>query len=139
MSSATDIAFSFVVGNKPEQLKGHKIREVRSHVSKVGWRSHVKTKDSGIEQSHPHQKRGKIREKKKAAACAVTVLNVHLSMNSQSPPGDWQLGGGRFDPFRAYPGERNAQVPALIDHCRVILVVHKPGADFLCRYCAYGR
>lgn len=30
---------------------------------------------------------------------------------------EFQLGGGRMDPFSAYPGQRRPYVPALVDHC----------------------
>lgn len=34
------------------------------------------------------------------------------------PPIEYQLGGGRIDPFGAYPGQRRPYVPALVDHCK---------------------
>lgn len=190
MAASASVSFEFVVGNNPEQLKGSKIRQVKSHVSKVGWKEHTRShRQQQLAQQHRNdllprssssmadtdtseetavegsttpsaaagKPRGRPRRRRKKAddmvACELispaqivrrepTTIVVTAtitggnylprtdsstpsssasasgSSGSISPPGDWQLGGGRLDPFDAYPGEKRVIVPALIDHCK---------------------
>lgn len=55
----------------------------------------------------------------------ATSDSVDRRSTTLVPHIEYQLGGGRVDPFRAYPGQRRPYVPALVDHCKMM----KYGAD----------
>lgn len=52
-----------------------------------------------------------------AYAHATTQTQTPSEEPPPLPPIEYQLGGGRADPFQAHPGQRRPYVPALIDHC----------------------
>ena len=115
----SDTTFEFVVGNNPGQLKANLTRRIKAHVSRQGWKSHTKALVKS---------RGRRRQKKPA----TDVTFEYQSAEEQTLDAieaaklciikqlsrDFQLGGGRVDPFNAYPGEQRPYIPSLVDHCK---------------------
>ncbi|KAK7211546.1 hypothetical protein V2G26_018724 [Clonostachys chloroleuca] len=127
MGATAEINFDFIVGNDPAQLKGYQARVVRSHVSKMGWKGRVRAQRVKIRQ--PHQPRREIKNAVVQEAKVDPDFRDVITTARMSPPGDWQLGGGRSDPFHVYPGPRRTCVPALIDHYIIHMAVDIPELD----------
>ncbi|VUC27859.1 unnamed protein product [Clonostachys rosea] len=127
MGATAEINFDFIVGNDPAQLKRYQARNVRSHVSKMGWKGRVRVKRVKIQQ--PLRPRRQIKNAAVQEAKVDSDFRDVITTVRMSPPGDWQLGGGRSDPFHVYPGQRRAYVPALIDHYIVHMAVDIPELD----------
>ncbi|KAF4434169.1 hypothetical protein F53441_13722 [Fusarium austroafricanum] len=107
----------FIVGTNPGSLKAN--ASVRSHVSKQGWKPYTG--------SYP--KRGR-RGKPKIQATVYEYTDQDDSqVQVPLPPLERQLGGGRVDPFRAYPGPWNPEIPSLVDHYLVHMAVEIPELD----------
>ncbi|KAM4067205.1 fungal specific transcription factor [Hirsutella rhossiliensis] len=164
MPDGTLPPFEFVVGNRPEQLKGYGHSHLRSHVSRRAWKGlRVSASSSSLSLPPPsppdthgkHPPRPKRRPRKnKALSIAfeyapadATAAPFHpaeragvtgeLEQRSMTPqlrlecflaqsgalPIDYQLGGGRVDPFHAHPGPWRPFIPALTDHYIVHMAV----------------
>lgn len=95
----------FVIADQPDLLKADS--SVRSHISKRGWKAYTKP-------GRPKRRGGRNREQEVVFECVSHDIN---QLYPQIPPVEKQLGGGRVDPFRTYPGPWNPQVPGLVDHC----------------------
>ncbi|KAF4950770.1 hypothetical protein FGADI_7966 [Fusarium gaditjirri] len=104
----------FVIAGQPDLLKADS--SVRSHISKRGWKAYTKP-------GRPKRQRGSDKEQKVVFECVSQDVDVLL------PPIETQLGGGRVDPFRTYPGPWNPQVPGLVDHYLVHMAVDIPELD----------
>ncbi|KAF5714991.1 fungal specific transcription factor factor domain-containing protein [Fusarium mundagurra] len=105
--------FKFVIADQPDLLKADS--SVRSHISKRGWKAYTKA-------DRPKGRRKRDKERKIVFECVSQDVD-HL------PPVERQLGGGRVDPFRTYPGPWNPQVPGLVDHYLVHMAVDIPELD----------
>lgn len=135
--------FEFVIGNKPEQLKGVGSRRLKSHLSKRGWQAHRLSAastdkpleaqtDSVTKVAHSQAQR----RRRKSPYKVTYELSCHLTkaspvsvdddgsvsaMMTPSPPCpsiEHQLGGGRIDPFRSYPRRPFVGADRFIDHCK---------------------
>ncbi|EXA39693.1 hypothetical protein FOVG_11179 [Fusarium oxysporum f. sp. pisi HDV247] len=107
----------FVIADQPDLLKADS--SVRSHISKRGWKAYTKT-------GRPKGRRGRDKEQKIVFECVSQDVD---QLCWQLPPVERQLGGGRVDPFRTYPGPWNPQVPGLVDHYLVHMAVDIPELD----------
>lgn len=138
--------FQFVIGDRPEQLKASRLK---SHISKRGWaayraslkKNHVTIPDSQQGQIPPaREDRRNLKPRRSSKQTAVTYeLTCGLDGESprsnghSMPPGhrqrtlahpiEYQLGGGRIDPFQAHAGQRGFHVPALVDHCNALFPI----------------
>lgn len=127
MSAATQVSFEFVVGNEPDQLKCSNLPRLRAQASRTGWETCARRKPGRWPRRRP--------PKSNPIDLVVPESPDNLSKNADSDPQEesrpspaieYQLGGGRVDPFGAYPGDRKPFIPALIDHCRSLSLPVKP-------------
>ncbi|KAF5632300.1 fungal specific transcription factor factor domain protein [Fusarium tjaetaba] len=109
--------FKFVIADQPHLLKADS--SVRSHVSRRGWKAYTKP-------GYAKVRRRRDKEQKIIFECVSQDPN---QLCLQLPPVERQLGGGRVDPFRTYPGPWNPQVPGLVDHYLVHMAVDIPELD----------
>ncbi|KAI8718252.1 hypothetical protein NCS52_00603400 [Fusarium sp. LHS14.1] len=106
----------FVVSNRPSALKA-KAASIRGHAACQGWKAHKKPRGQKRRRGLPPLKK-------------TTYEYVAVDMPScWFPPIEYQLGGGRVDPFRAYPGSQHPAIPALVDHYLVHMAVDIPELD----------
>lgn len=136
--------FEFVVGDRPDQLKAGSNPRLRSHLSKRGWQSYLLQNNgasSSASASAPVDEAAQQREdraKRKKRKRQLHTVTWELNPDSQGasnnalaqslmrtnaaradPPLtiEYQLGGGRVDPFRTYPAPWKPYIPQLVDHC----------------------
>ncbi|SCV57246.1 uncharacterized protein FFB14_15037 [Fusarium fujikuroi] len=107
----------FVIADQPDLLKADS--SIRSHISKRGWKAYTKP-------GRPKRRGGRNRKQEVVFECVSHDIN---QLCPQIPPVEKQLGGGRVDPFRTYPGPWNPQIPGLVDHYLVHMAVDIPELD----------
>ncbi|KAF4342041.1 fungal specific transcription factor factor domain protein [Fusarium beomiforme] len=106
------VELKFVTGDQPDLLKANS--SIRSHIAKQGWKPYTK----------PGRPKRRGREKKQEV-----VFECIRQEWRHLPPIERELGGGRVDPFRTYPGPWNPQIPGLVDHYLVHMAVDIPELD----------
>jgi hypothetical protein len=134
----------FVVGADPSQLKANagSAREIKSHLARQAWKAFIRPE--------PKRRRGGRKQKPDPRTTVVTELAISDHGSWRSPDSDdastiisngggeklvklpqieYRLGGGRCDPFLAYPERDMPCVHPLVDHCEIAALLRdQPGS-----------
>lgn len=140
--------FEFVIGDRPDQLKAGSNKKLRSHLSKRGWQvyllQHNGEDSSGSAPvdnvAQQREDRAKRKKRKRLQHTVTWDLGAPGHPEHQGTTNDalvqslmrataaraaaptirieYQLGGGRVDPFRSYPVSWQPYIPHLVDHCK---------------------
>ncbi|PNP54341.1 hypothetical protein THARTR1_05548 [Trichoderma harzianum] len=145
IAPALPTQFEFVVGDRPDQLKAGSNPRLRSHLSKRGWQVYLlqnngaSSSASGSapvdEAAQQREDRAKRKKRKRQLhtvtwelpapnnpgasnnALAQSLMRVNAAREAPRLAIEYQLGGGRVDPFRTYPAPWKPYIPQLVDHC----------------------
>jgi hypothetical protein len=120
----------FVVGANPEQLKATAAssRQIKSHLAKQAWKAFV-TPETRQRRGRRHRSAldGPLKVELEFAVSDLSERSSSTDEDDvvaspdkpmvQAPRIEYCLGGGRCDPFMAYPARDTPFVPLLVDHC----------------------
>lgn len=142
IAPAPPTQFEFIVGDRPDQLKAGSNPRLRSHLSKRGWQVYLlqnngaSSSASGSapvdEAAQQREDRAKRKKRKRQLhtvtwslptaeasnnALAQSLMRTNAARADPQLTIEYQLGGGRVDPFRTYPAPWKPYIPQLVDHC----------------------
>ncbi|KAL1845215.1 hypothetical protein VTK73DRAFT_862 [Phialemonium thermophilum] len=111
----------FIVGNDPSKIKASATLP-KSHVARHGWKSHSVARTRVRRRKQPQPLVRVAYEWTDVTSCKANQEEgekegtVVVVRPPPLPPIEFQLGGGRTDPFRTYPGRWRPDIPVLVDH-----------------------
>ncbi|KAL6834015.1 hypothetical protein J3E69DRAFT_363025 [Trichoderma sp. SZMC 28015] len=154
IAPAPPTQFEFIVGDRPDQLKAGANPRLRSHLSKRGWQVYLLQNNGGSssasgsapvdEAAQQREDRAKRKKRKRQLhtvtwnlptaeasnnALAQSLMRTNAARAAPQLTIEYQLGGGRVDPFRTYPAPWKPYIPQLVDHYIVHMAVDIPELD----------
>ena len=128
ISMSEDLGFEFVTGSRPDQLKVSS-RRTKSYLSKRSWQAWQKSKTDESRTPRNGAPGGKASMATHRRPLLVGIFEgvpTSGAIPKQDPSTlllpaiEYQLGGGRMDPFMSYPGKRCKLIEGLMDHCKPV-------------------